>query len=275
MEKECLIRDVNIFMEQSIQANCYYSIIEQIDKSRSEYSEELSVSNAFYSYTYNALVIAVFMELSKIYDRHSQSIDIKRLFTNCKENISLFPREQEIKEEGIDGKMHIITKFPFRHTVKPEEIEFFQADINQQQPFSSLSNLEQNPITVKMTIDRYFEFYEWRLNKIEPQINNILKQRNKIYAHNDEATLKADIDETMSKFPISHKDIKSLIAFALDFCIFAYAMLTGTHRAQAPVNIKDLEYTLEFVRLGEKYQEVEVKKQLKNDSKESNLKNQE
>lgn len=275
MKKKYLIRDINIFMDQAFQANCYYSIIEQIDRSRSEYNEELSISSAFYSYTYNALVIAVFMEISKIYDRNRQSIDIKRLFTNCKENISFFPKEQEIKEKGIDGKMYIIAKFPFRHTVKNEEIEFFQEDINKQQPFSNLSDFEQNPFSIEMTIDRYFELYEWRLRKIELQIDNVLKQRNKIYAHNDKATLKADLDQTMSKFPVSHKDIKSLIAFALDFCQFAYAMLTGISKSKAPDNIKDLEHTLSLVRLGEKYQDFEVEKQMENDIDDSNLKNQE
>ncbi|EMF0379760.1 hypothetical protein JMQ93_002153, partial [Enterococcus hirae] len=59
-----------------------------------------------------------------------------------------------------------------------------------------------------------------------------------------------------------YKDINDLIVFALDFSIFASAMLTGINRASEPVNINDWENTLRAVRLGEKYKEVDVQKKV-------------
>ncbi|EOS7969335.1 hypothetical protein DXT27_RS12765, partial [Enterococcus hirae] len=71
-----------------------------------------------------------------------------------------------------------------------------------------------------------------------------------------------DLDIIINNFPLDYKDINDLIVFALDFSIFASAMLTGINRASEPVNINDWENTLRAVRLGEKYKEVDVQKKV-------------
>ncbi|EOS8040453.1 hypothetical protein DUC50_RS12765, partial [Enterococcus hirae] len=78
MDKEKLIKKIDIFMNQARQANCYFSIVKQVAENRTNYYEEMSLSSAFYSYTYNALVVATFMELSKIYDSHRYSSNIQK-----------------------------------------------------------------------------------------------------------------------------------------------------------------------------------------------------
>ncbi|EOS8039371.1 hypothetical protein DUC50_RS07140, partial [Enterococcus hirae] len=165
------------------------------------------------------------------------------------------------EEINVNGKNHTQT-FPFIHTVMEDERDFFQEEIEREKPTQELLGDKNLPIYVEMTIERYFDLYEWRLSKLHEKIKNLLKQRNKVYAHNDEATMKVDLDIIINNFPLDYKDINDLIVFALDFSIFASAMLTGINRASEPVNINDWENTLRAVRLGEKYKEVDVQKKV-------------
>ncbi|HGZ4935198.1 hypothetical protein ABG953_05910 [Enterococcus faecalis] len=111
-------------MNQAIQANCYFSIIKQFNQNRNTYNEEMNLSSAFYSYTYNALIVANFMELSKIYDRHRLSSNIEKLLYECKENIDYFPKTHPSETFFTDGISYEITH-PFYHSVKKAEIDFF------------------------------------------------------------------------------------------------------------------------------------------------------
>lgn len=261
MDKEKLIKKIDIFMNQARQANCYFSIVKQVAENRTNYYEEMSLSSAFYSYTYNALVVATFMELSKIYDSHRYSSNIQKLVKECRDNIDYFPKFKLQEEINVNGKNHTQT-FPFIHTVMEDERDFFQEEIEREKPTQELLGDKNLPIYVEMTIERYFDLYVWRLSKLHEKIKNLLKQRNKVYAHNDEATMKVDLDIIINNFPLDYKDINDLIVFALDFLIFASAMLTGINRASEPVNINDWENTLRAVRLGEKYKEVDVQKKV-------------
>ena len=91
MKKEDSLRLSEQFMQEAFQANCYYDIIKQYSENSKEYQEEIAFSSVFYTYTYNALVVATFMELAKIYDRNKDSINIKGMMDICKVHISLFP----------------------------------------------------------------------------------------------------------------------------------------------------------------------------------------
>ncbi|EJM4556453.1 hypothetical protein NOM40_000906 [Listeria monocytogenes] len=261
MEKERLIKKIDIFMNQARQANCYFLIIEQFKQNRSKYYQEMNLSSAFYSFTYNSLVVSTFMELSKIYDSHKYSENIQKLIKECRENIDYFPNSYPNEKIKIDGEVYEYS-FPFHHTVKEYETEFFQKEVEKERLINKQLNIKELPIQVEMTIDRYFELYEWRLEKIQPKIKNLLKQRNKVYAHNDEATMKHSLDEIINSFPLNFKEIEELLSFALDFCRFSYAMLTDINKAIAPVNINDWENTLTLAGQGDKYQKIEIEKQI-------------
>lgn len=256
MEKEKIIELADVFMQEAFQANCYIDLIEQYSKNMKDYSEELKISGAFYAYTYNALVVATFMEVAKIYDRNRNSINIKQLLEICKEKKEIFPQQQEFKSDGED----II--FPYQHIVNIDEEEFFSLEIEKQRPINELLGMSDLPIRVDMNRDRYFELFEWKYDKIVPVIQNFRKQRNKIYAHNDKQSI-GNIEKVMEKFPINRGDIFHLINFAMEFCRFVLALLTGTYRAEKPVNINDWEGTLKLVRLGNEYRDAEIEKQKK------------
>jgi hypothetical protein len=252
MKKEELIILSESFMHEAFQANCYYNIINQYSENIKEYHEEINFSGAFYMYTYNALVVATFMELAKIFDSNDKSINIYRLMDICKDHIALFPQQREFKMI-IEGK-ETIKKFPYKHAVSPEEEEFFLKEVENQKQFYELLGVSDVPIDVEMTIERYFALYKWKYENLKPQIKNLLKQRNKVYAHNDENSL-YNVEKVIFNFPINKSDIESLISFALEFCQFVIALLTGVYKAQKPLNINDWKGTLNLVRLGYKYKD--------------------
>lgn len=261
MEKEKLIKKIEIFMNQAYQANCYFSIIKQFNKNRNIYNNEINLSSAFYTYTYNALIVANLMELSKIYDRHKLSSNIKDLICDCQKNIDYFPKSKPTKNLCLDGKNYEFT-FPFIHTVKGYELDFFKDDIQKRNIINNDVDIQKYPIHLEITIERLLDLYEWRFQQLEPKINNLLKQRNKVYAHNDEATMKQDLDTIINSVPLNYREIEELITFALDFCQTVLSILTRVLKPSTPINIEDWNNTLYFTRIGEKYKNIEVQQQI-------------
>ena len=255
MDKKEIISLAEAFMQEAFQANCYIDIIEQYSRNSDEYFEEMRISGAFYHFTRNALVVATFMELAKIFDSHRASINIKQLMDICVDNMQLFPNGNKVI---LGGEEKI---FPYRHTVSSGEEDFFQKEIEIHKPINELFGGEGLPITVDMSVEKYFELFVWKYGKIKPKISNLLKQRNKIYAHNDKDSLR-NIDKTIKEFPISRSDVNAMTEFATEFSRFVIALLTGVNKAATPVNIDDWQNTLRLVRLGNKYIDVEIKNSL-------------
>lgn len=255
MIKEQLLNLSEEFMQEAFTANCYYEIIKQFSVNAKEYYVEIGYSSAFYTYVYNALIVATFMELSKIYDTHKKSFNIFQLINICKTHLSLFPQKHKI--ELNNGDRDPVMEFPYKHKVSSAEEQFFEKEIETQNTYNKLLNVTDIPIYVEMTLDRYFDLYYWKYNRIEPQVRKLLNQRNKVYAHNDIESL-LNIEDVISAFPLNRNDIESLISFAVEFCQFIIVLLTGVNRANKPINISDWEATLHLVRLGYKYKDVEV-----------------
>lgn len=241
-------------MDEAFQANCYYNIILQYRKNIKIYHDEMNYSSAFYSYTFNALVVATFMELAKIYDNHKSAINIIKLMDLCRENLSLFPKQKEVSI-NIEGE-ETMMKLPYEHEVKLDEYDFFQKEIESSKLFNKLFSDAEIPIKAEMTIERYFELYKWKYSKIKPKIENLRKQRNKIYAHNDPKSFE-NMEAIILDYPLKDSDVESLITFALEYCQFVIALLTGVNKASEPINIKDWQNTLKLVQIGSKYHKLE------------------
>jgi hypothetical protein len=244
------------FMREAYDATCYYAIVQQFDTNRESYLDELNCSPAYHSIVFNALVVATLMELAKIYDSHKKSISIRKLMDIAKENVSLFPKDRQVVFE-VDGteKREI---FPYQMRVDEKHDEFFANEVKSHKAFAQLLELSDSRPVVDMTIERFFDLYEWEYHRIDGAINNLRQQRNKVYAHNDENSL-LDLDNKQSCFPLSHADVSSLIDFATEFSRFVVAMLTGVYKANKPVNIGDWGNTLQLAHLGMKYRETEIK----------------
>lgn len=257
-DKEKLIQLSENFFEKARDANCFFNIVKQFRENKNTRQEDMEISSAFYSYTENALIVAVVMELSKLYDQNRQSINIKKLLDICYKNRMLFPESQELSVSNYS--LDEILKVPYKRTILPEEKEFFEIDINNTGELESLLLDNGSLPTVEMTVDRYFDLFYWKYDNLEPKIDYLIKQRNKVYAHNDEDKLHS-IDEIIKEYPIYYKDIEQMISYALEISGFSIAMLTGVNKAKLPDNIGDWENTLNLLSDGQKYQKEQFEKE--------------
>ena len=91
MNKDELLKLAEELFREAFDANSYFLIMQQYGKHSHKYKAEMNVSPAFYNIVFNALQIACFMELAKLYDKTDGVFTIGSLLKNCKANISLFP----------------------------------------------------------------------------------------------------------------------------------------------------------------------------------------
>lgn len=254
MEKEKLISLVEYFYQEAFNANSYYLILQQYLENRKKHHTEMQASPAFYAITYNALIEALFMNLAKIYDQQKGAIDIRQLLEICKKNIGFFP-EYEINIP-IDGEEHTETLLD-QHIVKQNEKWYFKDEVETQNRISEALGFPGTPVVVNLTIEQYFDFFNKKICSLNPKIENLRVQRNKIYAHNDSNSI-FDIDAVIKKNPLNMADIRVLIECAIDISIFLLGRLTHIKNPEKYGNIDDLENTLQLVQIGKKYQDIEI-----------------
>lgn len=246
----------NNFWGKAIEINSYYSILKQYSENYNKYYDEMCCSSAFYSITYQALQVAMFIELAKLYDRSKNAINIRFLLEECIQNIENFPKYRAIIE--IDGEKQT-KSIPYYHQIKQEEECYFKEYIKKEREWQELfeTNGENMPIIKDLSIYEYFDMYKKRYHALKPQIENLSVQRNKIYAHNDKE-LCFNIDEILMENPISFGDIQELIDYALDVSRFVIGCLENVCKQKQYENIDDWEMTLRLVRLGNKNRDVDV-----------------
>lgn len=247
-EKKFLIKISEELYEDAFSANSYYLILTQFEKLNEKYNEEINLSPAFYSVTYNSLVTSCFIKLAKLYESSDDVISIGTLLAHCKKNPNLIFNTTEtttINENDTHTKK-------FHHILSPEEELFYKDEVKRQREFfKSLGkeNWDKMRVGIYTTNEELFELYQKRLNSLSKKIKNIRVQRNKVYAHNDKNRILLN-EQPWKANPISFSDIQALIDFALDLTIFINCELTGVCHPKESVDIHDLERTLEYVRIG-------------------------
>lgn len=172
----------------------------------------------------------------------------------------MFPKYNKTSFVDPETNETEIIKMPYVHRVTNDEIDFFKDELDIIKATESLFLENLNPLSVEMTVDRYFELFYWKYDKIETKIEYLIKQRNKVYAHNDEDKI-FKIDQILQKYPIHYKDAESLISYALEVSGFSVAMLTDINKVKLPNNIKDWENTLNLVKDGKQYQKDKFEKE--------------
>lgn len=108
----------------------------------------------------------------------------------------------------------------------------------------------------------YLKKYDTALKNIQPQLDNLKKQRNKVHAHNDRKSI-GNIEEIIEDNPLNLKDIKMLIDLSLDISLLIIGDLTGINKPRLYANINDWENTLKLVEIGEKYRDVGINNVIK------------
>ena len=223
----------------------------------------MDLSPAFYNIVYNALQVACFMELAKLYDKTGGVFTIGSLLKDCQANISLFPEYRAIKEIEVDGEKYTF-QIPYQHELKPDEERFFEEQVQSQRGILKLFDAEhtrETPVVVDLKFFEYLSLYQIKFNSLSKKQKNIRIQRNKLYAHNDSSRLSGE--DISTRAPIHYSDIQELIDFALSVTQLIIACLTDVYKARQYTNINDWEGTLMLAQLGLKYQDYDIKQQMK------------
>ena len=263
VSKDKLLKLAEELFREAFDANSYFLIMKQYGKYSEKYKAEMDLSPAFYNIVYNALLVACFMELAKLYDKTGGVFTIGSLLKNCKENISLFPEYRAVTEIEAEGEKYTL-QIPYQHELKPDEERFFEEQVRSQRDILKLFNLEytrETPVVVDLKFSEYLSLYQKKFSALSKKQENIRIQRNKLYAHNDSSRL---LEEDIStQAPIHYSDIQELIDFALSVTQLIVACLTDVYKARQYTNIDDWECTLMLAQLGLKYQDYDLKQQMK------------
>ena len=261
--KDELLKLAEELFRETFDANSYFLIMQQYGKHSKKYKAEMDLSPAFYNIVYNALQVACFMELAKLYDKTGGVFTIGSLLKDCQANISLFPEYRAIKEIEVDGEKYIF-QIPYQHELKPDEERFFEEQVQSQREILKLFDVEhtrKTPVVVDLKFSEYLSLYQKKFNALSKKQKNIRIQRNKLYAHNDLSRLLGEDISTQA--PIHYSDIQELIDFALSVTQLIIACLTDIYKVGQYANIDDWEGTLMLAQLGLKYQDYDLKQQMK------------
>lgn len=256
-----ILRIAEGIYQQAFRANNYFQVMKQYRENIKEYRDEMRLSPVFYNLTYDALMRTTTMELTKIYEENGKIIGLRYLKNLFKRGTAQFPTNNQAEFQLPDGTVKII-QAPHIRWFRAEEIELlrrYPQKLVSQKVIERVSSGERmtgelfNGLSIEMTINDYVELFEIKLDALKSQIDNLHKQRIKIYAHND-CEVCFDIEKIEKEFPITIEEIYAIIEVALEISKFAIAMLQKVVKPDTYVNVNDMKSTLEYVRLGRKYQ---------------------
>lgn len=254
-EKEEIINIAEGLWRETLNANSYYSIIKQYRDNYKEYENEIIMSSAFYSVTYLAIQNALFLELSKLYDRSKGAISLGHLVKLCGVSNCL---PEYRKFETNDGRT---LNIPYSHRIKNGEEWYFKDYIESQKQIQDLlGGQNKADISKEMTASEYIDFLGKQYNSLNSITERLIIQRNKIYAHND-VSLRLNVKDILKQYPLHYSDIEILIDYAFDVTRFIIGALTGIEKATSYVNINDWNGTLNYVKIGLKYRDKEIEEQ--------------
>ena len=260
MEKSIFLETANNLYEEAVSATSYWLVIQQFRKNTDEYYDEMHCSSAFYNIVYKALLDGLFMCLSKLYDWDSRSITLRTLINEL----------DSIGENDLDPQVY--KKYSFcgntvQHLLTPSEECFFQKEVQDTKRILEALGVDYHHTSVDLSLSELLLLYRKRFESIKEQglIRNLIKQRNKIHAHNDAET-NFDYESVWTNYPLTDADIRTLIDFAVEFLQCCIELLAGIYKVAEYVNINDWEASLRLVRVGKKYLDTYINDSLSENS---------
>lgn len=160
--------------------NDCFELYKHIIESKTKYIVEMNIAPAFFQLTYSSLLHTVFIEISKLFDNNS-STSLFKLLNVCRENVSLFKTTSDIGYVDCDTDKYVLEK------------------------------------TVPIDINKELSDCSQLLKSVFTERENLRNQRNKYYAHLDEA-YKDNNGKLQKDFPLTYGDMKKLIQIANEIC---------------------------------------------------------
>lgn len=252
MTKDEIVHIAENLFEEAVSAKSYLQIIEQFRENVDKYNEEMNYSPAFYNVIYNSLLESLFLKLFKLYDRDAKSLTIHSLFNEMK----------KIEENELDD--YVLRKYiengnKFAHPLNLEEEVYFPKEVNQVKNLCNNAGIQYTHTTVYITLQDIVILYAKRFRPLRKKaVENLVQRRNKIGAHYDFET-NFNYKKINEEFPLSDNEIDKLVEFAIEFLQFCVEILTGVHKVPEYLNINDWRLTLNLVRDGMEYREIQEK----------------
>lgn len=111
-------------------------------------------------------------------------------------------------------------------------------------------------VTVDLIFQQFLELYQKRYSSLNKKRDNILEQRNKIYANNNKKVYLTQ--KSIRENPLLYTDIKEMIEFVLDATILIVGALTGICKLKKYSDIKDWEGTNKMTNFNEQTLEMSI-----------------
>ena len=228
--KEELIQYAEFCHERAMRANQFWLTIQQFQTfyHADTYQKEIDVSPCFYTVVFNALNNSLILELAKLYDEITKSIQLKGLLQKIRESIARFPKEREIFVHNI---------------ISSENEELHNNALNE--PFCC-----KIPLCPEDELNKLGK----RLKEAKHISERLRQLRINIYAHSDSSILE-NYEQILKENSLGSAEIETLITLAFDISDFVLVRLTGNYIKREYINSGDLEKSLRFVRYGKEYYE--------------------
>lgn len=248
MNKEKLTHLASNLYEQAFWANSYWNLIKQIHEKLGDYYEEINVSPCFYNLTYKALLNAMLMEISKLYDS-GNGISLDDLLS------SINPDNKQSEFASLVGNTKI------KHQVTRFDSCFFEDRVKSYKKVCDFLTVEAPYPVVELNYIDYFDYLKKQFCAVSKSRDKLRKQRNNLLAHNGK-DYNFDMERLNKEYPFLNDDVDKLIEYALNTTIFAVEILTGVSKATTSIDIGDWETTLELVRDGQEKRNAECEELL-------------
>ena len=194
-----------------VEANIHFKLYADLTGAISEYQEEYNQSTAFWSLTFQAHLDAAVFRLCKIYDQHTNTLNLRNLLDTIKANISVFDTED------------------FRQRLKGN-------------PFvESLSDESRKPDEKQLEIDLVY------VSEENPLVKNLIVLRNNFFAHRSakNAITKRNLAED---YPLTIKNVEELLVDGMRLINRYSSLFRASTYSTNMVGRDDFQFVLKSIR---------------------------
>lgn len=273
--KEDLIKIIEELWKDASSAYYNYNKIQDYGKLYHKYSEEMQQSPNYHHWEYKTAQEALFMALARLYDL-SGGASLKWLLKECikhvEEKSGLFPEYSA--EYDLDGESYSIqyickirkNEECYFDNVQTEKKVEIKKEIARKKRFNLehfitktteenfCKKVDDNAfVELELDIETCLVFFKYKLEKMNVQINNLKKLRNKIYAHKDPGTI-FEKENILNQHPLDWESIKELMEYSVELLQFLLRAIRYYSIADVQLVYKnDLEDSLKLIHFALEY----------------------
>ena len=203
MTKESFKILLDQYFSRITYTNDCFELYKHLIDSKRKYIAEMNFAPAFFQLTYSSLLHTVFIETAKLFDDKSQT-SLFKLINICRENVSLFKTTRDIGYVDCDTDKYVLEK------------------------------------TISIDFNKELADCRQLLKNVSRERENLRNQRNKYYAHLDEA-YKDNNGKLEKDFPLSFKDMKKFLQIASEVCNKISVMFDESIYAVQTNNVFDVD----------------------------------